>query len=113
MKFIVATNNYRAYGGKFAGTGPEHVVMELPDANREVLAAFITTESATNPNGVDPSADNNWSFKTISGVNLDVRFETQDSPKAAAFITNKQMKPMAKVDTDDIGFAIYKIDLTN
>ena len=59
IKFIVATNNYRAYG-----------------------------------------------------VNLDVRFETQDSSKAAAFITNKQIKPMTKVDTDDIGFAIYKIDLT-
>ena len=113
MKFIVATNNYRAYGGKFAGTGPEHVVMELPDANREVLAAYITTESASNPAGVDPRADNNWSFKQINtNAALDVRFETQDSQKAADFINTKHVKPMTKVGADEIGFAIYKIDLT-
>lgn len=115
MDFIVATNNYRAYGGKFAGTGENHVVMELPDTNREVLAAYITQHSTNNPTvGVDPSADNNWNFKTIKTNNtLDVRFETQDTDKAAAFIKSNQVRPMIKVATDDIGFAIYHIDLTN
>jgi len=41
-EFIVASNNYRAFGGTFAGTGEEYVVMELPDTNREALAQYIT-----------------------------------------------------------------------
>ncbi|MBV7317185.1 bifunctional 2',3'-cyclic-nucleotide 2'-phosphodiesterase/3'-nucleotidase [Shewanella sp. NIFS-20-20] len=110
MNFIVATNNYRAYGGKFAGTGPEHVVMELPDANREALAAYITSE--TNANGVvDPTADYNWDFKDIEASGLDVRFETQDSQKAADFISATAQRKMTKVGTDAIGFAVYKVEL--
>ncbi len=29
--FLVATNNYRAYGGKFAGTGDSHIAFASPD----------------------------------------------------------------------------------
>jgi 2',3'-cyclic-nucleotide 2'-phosphodiesterase/3'-nucleotidase len=29
--FLVATNNYRAYGGKFAGTGDGHIAFASPD----------------------------------------------------------------------------------
>ncbi|VTN13424.1 2',3'-cyclic-nucleotide 2'-phosphodiesterase/3'-nucleotidase precursor [Raoultella terrigena] len=36
--FLVATNNYRAYGGKFAGTGDSHIAFASPDENRSVLA---------------------------------------------------------------------------
>ena len=31
--FLVATNNYRAYGGKFAGTGDSHIAFASPDEN--------------------------------------------------------------------------------
>ncbi|WP_144208798.1 bifunctional 2',3'-cyclic-nucleotide 2'-phosphodiesterase/3'-nucleotidase [Shewanella donghaensis] len=112
-EFIIASNNYRAFGGKFAGTGSDYVVMELPDSNREALAQYITDE--TEANGmVDPSADNNWDFVTIdSATKLDIRFETQDSDVADKFITDYQVRPMTKLTdvTDEFGFAIYNIDL--
>jgi 2',3'-cyclic-nucleotide 2'-phosphodiesterase/3'-nucleotidase len=119
QEFIVATNNYRAFGGKFAGTGADFVVLELPDANREALAAYITAESKFNAvtgkydGQVDPSADNNWGFKTITtNVTLDVRFETQNSDKAAQFIEMHKQREMVKTGLDSLGFAVYKIDLT-
>ncbi|MGE9716796.1 hypothetical protein ACQP3F_34940, partial [Escherichia coli] len=43
---------------------------------------------------------------------LDVRFETSPSEKAAKFIKDFAQYPMTFVENDDIGFAIYKIDLT-
>lgn len=117
-EFVVASNNYRAFGGLFAGTGADHVVLELPDANRDVLAAYITEQSQPNESGgydsmVNPSADYNWDFKTISAsVDLDIRFQTQDSDKAAAFIEQNHLRSMQKIATDELGFAVYRIDLT-
>lgn len=118
-EFIVTSNNYRAFGGKFVGTGSDHVVLELPDTNRKALAAYITEQSKYNEvTGkydalVNPSADYNWDFKTITtNIVLDVRFETQDSDKAAAFIKDNQQREMKKITTDALGFAVYSIDLT-
>ncbi|MFV7667043.1 2',3'-cyclic-nucleotide 2'-phosphodiesterase [Shewanella algae] len=117
-EFIVASNNYRAFGGKFAGTGSEHVVLELPDTNREALAAYITEQSKYNPETdkydamVNPTADYNWDFKSIdTAVALDIRFATQDSDKAANFIQANQQRTMTKLSTDELGFAVYRIDL--
>ncbi|MGI2094432.1 bifunctional 2',3'-cyclic-nucleotide 2'-phosphodiesterase/3'-nucleotidase [Shewanella oncorhynchi] len=118
-EFIIATNDYRAFGGKFAGTGSDHVVLELPDANREALAVYITTQSKYNEakgqydSMVNPSADYNWDFKTITtDVTLDVRFQTQDSDKAAAFIEANKQREMKKIGKDELGFAVYSINLT-
>ena len=110
--FIVATNNYRAFGGKFAGTGAQYVVMEQPDTNRDVLAAYITAETAAK-GAVDPSADNNWDFLDIdSSVALDIRFETQDSVVADNFVKTYAQRPVTKLsEQDDLGFAVYQIDL--
>ncbi|WP_251767080.1 bifunctional 2',3'-cyclic-nucleotide 2'-phosphodiesterase/3'-nucleotidase [Shewanella indica] len=117
-EFIVASNNYRAFGGKFAGTGSEHVVLELPDTNREALAAYITEQSKYNPETdkydamVNPTADYNWDFRNIdTNVALDIRFVTQDSDKAANFIQANQQRTMTKLSTDELGFAVYRIDL--
>lgn len=118
-EFIVTSNNYRAFGGKFAGTGSDHVVLELPDTNREALAAYITAQSKYNETTgkyeamVNPSADYNWDFKTITtDVTLDVRFQTQDSDKAAAFIEANKQREMKKIGKDELGFAVYGINLT-
>ncbi|MGR6502741.1 bifunctional 2',3'-cyclic-nucleotide 2'-phosphodiesterase/3'-nucleotidase [Shewanella sp. Koi 1] len=118
-EFIVASNNYRAFGGKFAGTGSDHVVLELPDTNREALAAYITAQSQFNETTgkydgmVNPSADYNWDFKTIStNVALDIRFQTQDSDKAAIFIEANKQREMTKISKDELGFAVYRINLS-
>ncbi|HBC9087990.1 TPA: bifunctional 2',3'-cyclic-nucleotide 2'-phosphodiesterase/3'-nucleotidase [Citrobacter koseri] len=110
--FLVATNNYRAYGGKFAGTGDSHIAFASPDENRSVLAAWIGAESKR-AGEIHPAADNNWRLAPVhSDTKLDIRFETSPSDKAAAFIKEKEQYPMNKVATDDIGFAIYQLDLS-
>ena len=109
--FIIATNNYRAYSNKFPGTGSEFVAFDSPDENRSVIASYITRVS--NEKGeFTPSADNNWTFAPIkSDKKLDIRFETSPSDKAAKFIEEKGQYPMKRVGTDDVGFAVYQIDL--
>ncbi|MGK9175858.1 bifunctional 2',3'-cyclic-nucleotide 2'-phosphodiesterase/3'-nucleotidase [Yokenella regensburgei] len=110
--FLVATNNYRAYGGKFAGTGDSHIAFASPDENRAVLAKWISDESAR-AGEIHPAADNNWRLAPIhSSVPLDIRFETSPSEKAAAFIKEKAQYPMKKVGDDEIGFALYQMDLS-
>lgn len=110
--FLVVTNNYRAYGGKFAGTGDSHIAFASPDENRSVLAAWISAESKK-AGEIHPAVDNNWRLAPIhSETPLDIRFETSPSDKAAAFIKEKAQYPMKQVATDDIGFAIYQVDLS-
>ena len=109
--FIIATNNYRAYSATFPGTGPDFIAFDSPDENRSVVAAYISRISKEQGE-VTPSADNNWSFEPIKSDNkLDVRFETSPSDKAAQFIKEKGQYPMKRVATDEVGFAIYQIDL--
>ncbi|WP_105660032.1 bifunctional 2',3'-cyclic-nucleotide 2'-phosphodiesterase/3'-nucleotidase [Cronobacter dublinensis] len=110
--FLVATNNYRAYGDKFAGTGDSHIAFASPDENRAVLAAWIGAETKR-AGEIHPAADNNWRLAPInSRQKLDIRFETSPSDKAAAFIKEKAQYPMKKVGNDDIGFAVYQLDLS-
>ncbi|EEZ88409.1 2`,3`-cyclic-nucleotide 2`-phosphodiesterase [Vibrio harveyi 1DA3] len=109
--FIIATNNYRAYSATFPGTGPDFIAFDAPDENRSVVAAYISRISKEQGE-VTPSADNNWSFAPIKSDNkLDVRFETSPSDKAAQFIKEKGQYPMKRVATNEVGFAIYQIDL--
>jgi 2',3'-cyclic-nucleotide 2'-phosphodiesterase/3'-nucleotidase len=106
--FLVATNNYRAYGGKFAGTGDNHIAFASPDENRSVLANWITASKE-----IHPAADNNWRLAPIhSNQPLDIRFETSPGEKAAAFIKEKGQYPMKNVGSDEIGFALYQLDLS-
>ena len=109
--FIIATNNYRAYSNKFPGTGSDFVAFDSPDENRTIVANYISKVS--NEKGeVTPSADNNWTFAPVaSDTKLDIRFETSPSDKAAQFVKDKGQYPMSKVATDDVGFAVYSIDL--
>ncbi|MGF1733407.1 bifunctional 2',3'-cyclic-nucleotide 2'-phosphodiesterase/3'-nucleotidase [Photobacterium kasasachensis] len=109
--FIIATNNYRAYSGKFAGTGEQYVAFASPDENRTVIADYISRISKEK-GLVTPSADNNWSFAPLkSDKKLNVTFETSPSDKATQFIKDKGQYPMEKVGTDKVGFAVYRIDL--
>lgn len=110
--FLVATNNYRAYGGKFAGTGDSHIAFASPDENRSVLAAWIGAETKR-AGEIHPAADHNWRLAPIhSSTPLDIRFETSPSEKAAAFIKENAQYPMKQVGTDEIGFALYQLDLS-
>ncbi|UIM97870.1 bifunctional 2',3'-cyclic-nucleotide 2'-phosphodiesterase/3'-nucleotidase [Yersinia ruckeri] len=109
--FLIATNNYRAYSGKFAGTGDSHIAFASPDENRSVVSAYISAETKKNGQ-VKPQADNNWHLaEIVSSQPLDIRFETSPSAKAAKFIKQKAQYPMKPMGTDDIGFEVYQVDL--
>ncbi|MEC5320787.1 bifunctional 2',3'-cyclic-nucleotide 2'-phosphodiesterase/3'-nucleotidase [Brenneria populi subsp. brevivirga] len=109
--FLIATNNYRAYGEKFAGTGEKHIAFAAPDENRAVLAAYISAQTQK-AGEVRPQADNNWRLAPIaSDTPLDIRFATSPSEKAAAFIKEKAQYPLVSVGTDAEGFAVYRLDL--
>ncbi|CED59540.1 Putative 2`,3`-cyclic-nucleotide 2`-phosphodiesterase [Moritella viscosa] len=111
--FIVATNNYRAYSGKFAGTGEAFVAFASPDENRTVLADYISRVSKEQGQ-VTPSADNNWHFTPLqSNKKLTITFETAPGNKAAQFIKDKGQYPMQYIKDDKLGFAVYSLDLQN
>ncbi|PJG84456.1 2',3'-cyclic-nucleotide 2'-phosphodiesterase [Conservatibacter flavescens] len=111
-EFIIATNNYRAYGNKFPGTGDDHIVFAAPDENRQILANFIAEQSKLHGH-ISPAADHNWRIAPInSEVKLDIRVETSPTEKATAFIQENAQYPMKLIDKDETGFAIYQVDLS-
>ncbi|AUR33303.1 2',3'-cyclic-nucleotide 2'-phosphodiesterase [Morganella morganii] len=110
--FLVATNNYRAYGGKFAGTGDKHIAFASPDENRSVLAGYIAAETKAK-GAVSAQVEQNWTFVPVkTDKKLDIRFETSPGDKATQFIKENAHYPMTRVGTDDVGFAVYQVDLT-
>ncbi|WP_062260737.1 bifunctional 2',3'-cyclic-nucleotide 2'-phosphodiesterase/3'-nucleotidase [Endozoicomonas arenosclerae] len=111
--FILATNNYRAFGGgNFAGTGEKHIAFASPDENRQVVADYIS-RTTKEEGQVIPSATNNWSIAPIdSEVDLNVVVETSPSKKAEAFVEKNSVYKMEKTATDKAGFALYQIDLS-
>ncbi|CAM5790238.1 bifunctional 2',3'-cyclic-nucleotide 2'-phosphodiesterase/3'-nucleotidase [Rhizobacter fulvus] len=74
-KFIVATNNYRAFGGgNVPGLDGSNVVVDSPDENRQVLIDHLARIGAATTGGqVNPSADGNWSIEPVPGVALTFR----------------------------------------
>ncbi|WP_411993168.1 bifunctional 2',3'-cyclic-nucleotide 2'-phosphodiesterase/3'-nucleotidase [Agarivorans sp. DSG3-1] len=113
QQFLIATNNYRAYSGGFAGTGEDKVVIQAPDENRTVLANYISRVSKSQGE-INPTADNNWTFAPLqskSKAKINIFFETSPSDKATKFIADNAIYPMQRVGLDDSGFALYQIDL--
>lgn len=109
--FLVATNNYRAYGGKFAGTGDNFIAFASPDENRSVVAAYISAQTKAHGE-IKPEADNNWRLAPItSKTALDIRFETSPSEKASNFIRSHAQYPLQDKGKDEIGFALWRVDL--
>lgn len=98
--FVVATNSYRASGGgDFPGLDGSNIIIEAPDSNRDVLAAYIM-----NSGTIDPSADMNWSFAPIAG---DVYVTFKSSPRA-----DEALRPewgIEKIGINSDGFGLYRI----
>lgn len=103
QKFIVATNNYRAGGGgNFPGIGDDVVVFIAPDTNRDVVVRYIVDKGTINP-----SADDNWSFKPIDGAS--VLFET--GPKGKEHLSDLKAVDIEPAGDGADGFAQYRIKL--
>lgn len=111
-EFLIATNNYRAYGNKFPGTGEQHIVYASPDENRQILINYINKVSQAK-DGIQLKASRNWQIAPIrTKTLLDIRFETSPTEKARAFISQQAQYPMQFKMQDETGFAVYQVDLT-
>ncbi|SHL69497.1 bifunctional 2',3'-cyclic-nucleotide 2'-phosphodiesterase/3'-nucleotidase [Roseibium suaedae] len=102
-KFVVATNNYRAGGGgNFPGINDSVIVFVGPDTNRDVLVRYIVEQGTVNP-----SADNNWTFKPMEGTT--VLFDTGPGGKGyASSVKGVKIEPAGDGEG---GFARYRITL--
>ena len=71
-KFVVATNNYRAFGGgNFPDLKADKVIFDAPDENRQALVEYLTLADTLSPNKqVNPTADGNWRIQPVAGVKL-------------------------------------------
>ncbi len=71
-QFIVATNNYRAFGGgNFPGLSASKVVLEAPEENRQVLIDYLRMMDMLSSNKqVNPAADGNWRIQPVPGVRM-------------------------------------------
>jgi 2',3'-cyclic-nucleotide 2'-phosphodiesterase / 3'-nucleotidase len=98
-KFIVATNNYRAYGGgNFPGLSAAKVIIDAPEENREALVEYL----AANPQ-FNPSADGNWSLAAVPGVSMTFVSATA----AVKYLANHPKIKLIKDLAD--GFSLYEL----
>ena len=70
-RFLVVTNNYRAFGGgNFPGLKADKVVLDAPDENREALIQYLVQVGGGAGQSVNPTADGNWRILPVPGVKL-------------------------------------------
>jgi 2',3'-cyclic-nucleotide 2'-phosphodiesterase / 3'-nucleotidase len=103
QEFVVVTNNYRASGGgNFPGNDGSTIVLDAPDATRDVIIKFFQQTGT-----LDPKADGNWSLKPVPGAK-NVTFES--NPRAKALIGT--VKGVSFVGDAANGFAKFRLDLS-
>ena len=101
--FIVVTNNYRASGGgRFPGLDGSNIVISAPDANRDVLIAWVRehrTLTRTND-----GSDRNWRFAPVR-TKGPVTFTSAAGKNGLAAGLGVRW-----IRDDDNGFATYEVD---
>jgi len=103
MKFVVATNNYRAGGGgHFPGIGPDAIIFKGPDTNRDIIVRYIEAMKTINP-----AADGNWSFVPMPGTS--VVFDS--GPKGRDYLSALKGGAVAYAGSGENGFARYRLAL--
>jgi 2',3'-cyclic-nucleotide 2'-phosphodiesterase / 3'-nucleotidase len=102
--FLVVTNSYRAHGGGgFPGCDGLTIVIEAPDANREVLVRYIVETGH-----VEPKADGNWRFAPWP-PHVVATFLTSPAASSAAAPIGVKVTPLGDAPG---GFVKYRLELT-
>ena len=98
-KFLVASNNYRAYGGgNFPGLNAEKVVINAPEENRQTVVSYLSAQTIFNP-----SADGNWRIRAVPGVSMTFVSATA----AAKYLSNHPN--IKKISDNDDGNSLYQL----
>ncbi|OWR28155.1 2',3'-cyclic-nucleotide 2'-phosphodiesterase [Saccharibacillus sp. O23] len=100
-KFVVATNNYRAFSTPVANPDGRRVVLDSPDENRQILTDYIRESGV-----LSPKADKNW---TIVGIPAGLKIELLSSPEARA---SEGPEGLSFVGMTDDGFARFEWDMS-
>tara|TARA_B100001057_G_C22842851_1_gene947790 strand:+ start:790 stop:2700 length:1911 start_codon:yes stop_codon:yes gene_type:complete len=109
--YLLATNNYRAYGGNFPGTGKNAVVIDSPYDNRLIVADYMQRLN-TSKGSIHFSVDNNWSLKPIESKHpLDIRFRAPKNKLATDFIQRHSHYPMTLLESEEKEWNEYRIQL--
>lgn len=103
QEFIVATNNYRGSSQTFPGVSKGEVVYQSQDETRQIIVKYMQETPVINP-----TADQNWTFKPIVADKLITTFDS--SPKAKEYI--KKDGKISYVGPSENEFAKYAIDIT-
>ncbi|PGB82759.1 bifunctional 2',3'-cyclic-nucleotide 2'-phosphodiesterase/3'-nucleotidase [Bacillus wiedmannii] len=103
QEFIVATNNYRGSSKTFPGVSEGEVIYQSQDETRQIIVKYMQETPAINP-----TADQNWTFKPIVADKLITTFDS--SPKAKEYI--KKDGKISYVGPSENEFAKYAIDIT-
>ncbi|MDP1899670.1 MAG: bifunctional 2',3'-cyclic-nucleotide 2'-phosphodiesterase/3'-nucleotidase [Rubrivivax sp.] len=110
-EFIVATNNYRASGGGgFPGLDGSKTIYASPDANRDVLIAYI--KAAKNLTRVADGSARSWHFTKVATAG---RVTFKSAPGQLALAQSVGLTNVSVVNADDGSgklLADYAIDLS-
>ncbi|GGN92646.1 bifunctional 2',3'-cyclic-nucleotide 2'-phosphodiesterase/3'-nucleotidase [Saccharibacillus kuerlensis] len=100
-KFIIATNNYRAFSTPIANLDGQRIVLASPDENRQILTDYIRSSGR-----LMSKADGNW---TLIGTPKGLTVELLSSPEA-----RKSDMPIgiSFAGMAEGGFARFEIDLS-
>jgi 2',3'-cyclic-nucleotide 2'-phosphodiesterase/3'-nucleotidase len=111
QEFIVATNNYRAGGGGgFPGLDGSSIVIASPDANRDVLIAYIRQAKrlTREANG----AQRSWRFVRLKTAGPVVFHAPAGTIKLAGEAGLANVTLLRADDASDKGLAVYAVDLS-
>ena len=111
QSFIVATNNYRASGGgSFPGLDGSKTIYASPDANRDVLIAYI--KAAKTITRAANGAHKSWRFTKVSTAGPVVLHSAQGKLALAQAAGLGGVSLLQADDGSGKGLALYGIDLS-
>ena len=110
-EFLVATNNYRASGGgSFPGLDGSRTVIASPDANRDILIAYIKkTRTLTR---AAHGQQRSWRFAPMKTAGPVVFHSAPGVLQLAREARLENVSLLREDDGQGKGFALYQIDLS-